>query len=172
MIRNKPAKPWKRSWWHCRKCGVHTGDNQEYYMVQDELWQWVIERWKIPADEYGEIGRCIGCLEQLLGRKLTRQDFTDCEVNRLDCWWNIKSPAMRAVAVMIDTHRGRHLGCHLRGQSGLANAARCRAPTPAILPQFFNEIVTLMLLWEEYCDTTSNGFSYSWFCEQVSKLAP
>ena len=26
--------------------------------------------------------------------------------------------------------------------------------------------VTLMLLWEEYCDTTSDGFSYSWFCEK------
>lgn len=25
--------------------------------------------------------------------------------------------------------------------------------------------VTLMLLWEEYCDTTANAFSYSWFCE-------
>src|SRR6476620_7267403 len=24
--------------------------------------------------------------------------------------------------------------------------------------------VTLMLLWEEYCDASSDGFSYSWFC--------
>jgi transposase len=26
--------------------------------------------------------------------------------------------------------------------------------------------VTLMLLWEEYCDKTADGFSYSWFCER------
>ena len=31
--------------------------------------------------------------------------------------------------------------------------------------------VTLMLLWEEYCDTTSDGFSYSWFCERYKKWA-
>jgi hypothetical protein len=88
----KKPKPWKRSRWHCRKCGVHTGDIREYYMLRDEIWQRVVERWKIPADEYGAIGGlCIGCFEQLLGRRLTKQDFTDCEVNRLDCSWNIKS---------------------------------------------------------------------------------
>ena len=26
--------------------------------------------------------------------------------------------------------------------------------------------VTLMLLWEEYCDASSDGFSYSWFCRR------
>lgn len=31
--------------------------------------------------------------------------------------------------------------------------------------------VTLMLLWEEYCDTTSGGFSYSWFCERYKEWA-
>ena len=31
--------------------------------------------------------------------------------------------------------------------------------------------VTLMLLWEEYCDTTSDGFSYSWFCERYKAWA-
>jgi transposase len=31
--------------------------------------------------------------------------------------------------------------------------------------------VTLMLLWEEYCDTTSDGFSYSWFCESYKQWA-
>jgi transposase len=33
-----------------------------------------------------------------------------------------------------------------------------------------------MLLWEEYCDSTSDGFSYSWFCERykewVGRLKP
>jgi transcriptional regulator with XRE-family HTH domain len=31
--------------------------------------------------------------------------------------------------------------------------------------------VTLMLLWEEYCDTTSDGFSYSWFRERYKEWA-
>jgi transposase len=31
--------------------------------------------------------------------------------------------------------------------------------------------VTLMLLWEEYCDTTCDGFSYSWFCERYKEWA-
>jgi transposase len=31
--------------------------------------------------------------------------------------------------------------------------------------------VTLMLLWEEYCDTRSDGFSYSWFCERYKEWA-
>jgi hypothetical protein len=86
----KPAKPWKRSRWHCRKCGVHTGS--EYYMLHDEVWQRVVDRWNIPTDEYGDIGMiCVSCFEQLLGRRLTREDFTDCEVNRLDASWNTRS---------------------------------------------------------------------------------
>jgi hypothetical protein len=31
--------------------------------------------------------------------------------------------------------------------------------------------VTLVLLWEEYCDTTSDSFSYSWFCERYKERA-
>jgi len=31
--------------------------------------------------------------------------------------------------------------------------------------------VTLMLLWEEYCDANSDGFSYSWFCERYKEWA-
>jgi len=31
--------------------------------------------------------------------------------------------------------------------------------------------VTLMLLWEEYCDKTADGFSYSWFCERYKEWA-
>jgi hypothetical protein len=89
---NKRAKPWRRSRWHCRKCGVHTGEKGEYYMLWDALWQGVIKRWKIPTDEYGDVGMiCVNCFEQLLGRRLTKQDFVDCEVNRLDASWNIKS---------------------------------------------------------------------------------
>lgn len=86
------AKPWKRSRGHCRKCGVNTRDIGEYYSLHNEVWQGVVDRWKIPADKYGNVGMiCIGCFEQLLGRRLTPQDFRDCEINRLDCQWNIKS---------------------------------------------------------------------------------
>jgi transposase len=28
-----------------------------------------------------------------------------------------------------------------------------------------------MLLWEEYCGTRSDGFSYSWFCERYKEWA-
>jgi hypothetical protein len=88
----KPTKPWKRSRWHCRKCGVHTSHIGEYYMLRDELWQGVVDRWKIPADERGQVGMiCVRCFEQLIGRRLTKRDFIDCELNRLDCQWNIKS---------------------------------------------------------------------------------
>ncbi len=31
--------------------------------------------------------------------------------------------------------------------------------------------VTLMLLWEEYCDANSDSFSYSWFCEHYKEWA-
>jgi hypothetical protein len=31
--------------------------------------------------------------------------------------------------------------------------------------------VTLMLLWEEYCDPNSDSFSYSWFCERYKEWA-
>jgi transposase len=31
--------------------------------------------------------------------------------------------------------------------------------------------VTLMLLWEEYCDTASDGFSYSWYFERYKEWA-
>ncbi len=31
--------------------------------------------------------------------------------------------------------------------------------------------VTLMLLWEEYCDASADSFSYSWFCERYKEWA-
>ena len=31
--------------------------------------------------------------------------------------------------------------------------------------------VTLMLLWEEYCDASSDSFSYAWFCERYREWA-
>jgi len=31
--------------------------------------------------------------------------------------------------------------------------------------------VSLILLWEEYCDSNSDSFSYSWFCERYNEWA-
>lgn len=82
-------KPWQRSRWICPKCGVHTGKNREYYSVHDELWDGVLDRWKL--NKYGNGMICIGCFEKLLGRYLNKHDFKDCEVNSLECVWNLKS---------------------------------------------------------------------------------
>lgn len=57
----------------CVDCGKDTSaDSRDYFMVKDELW-----------DKYG-VGRkllCVGCFEKRLGRKLRREDLTDCIVN-------------------------------------------------------------------------------------------
>jgi hypothetical protein len=68
---------------HCADCGVGTNTLDEYYMVQDELWEraWAGRRksWhgKVPGTEI----LCIGCLEKRIGRTLCRDDFTDVPAN-------------------------------------------------------------------------------------------
>src|SRR5262249_37676423 len=90
--RRKLANPGTLRRGDCRKCGINTHKINEYYMLHAELWQSVIDRWKITVDEYGEAGMlCIGCFESLLGRKLTKQDFSDAPINELDCPGFIKS---------------------------------------------------------------------------------
>lgn len=54
----------------CVDCQFDTFQN-EYYMVKDEIWP-------IGMDD-GML--CIDCLEKRLGRKLIKDDFTDCLVN-------------------------------------------------------------------------------------------
>jgi hypothetical protein len=73
---------------HCRRCGVNTSKIHEYYVLHDEIWDGVVTRWKLPLDRYGESGMmCVGCFEQLLGRRLTKGDFLDCPVNEpLGAW--------------------------------------------------------------------------------------
>jgi hypothetical protein len=53
----------------CHDCD---DDDIEYYMVQNDLWE-----------KYGcGLGMlCIDCLEERIGRKLTVEDFTDCNAN-------------------------------------------------------------------------------------------
>jgi hypothetical protein len=58
----------------CVDCGRNTGQIQEYYMVNDRLWD------KTAGKDKDKM-LCIGCLEKRLGRKLTPADFTDAPVN-------------------------------------------------------------------------------------------
>jgi hypothetical protein len=65
----------------CADCGG--GTHGEWYMVKESVWQlaWIGRRksyhGKIPGQEI----LCIGCLENRIGRTLTRQDFTDAPIN-------------------------------------------------------------------------------------------
>ena len=57
----------------CADCGKDTSEDlKDYFMVRDNLWA-----------EYG-VGRkllCMDCFEKRLGRKLRKEDLTDCIVN-------------------------------------------------------------------------------------------
>lgn len=59
----------------CMVCNMDTNITNEYYMVQDEIWNEVTKN----LDHDGML--CVGCLEDILGRKLTEKDFTNCPVN-------------------------------------------------------------------------------------------
>lgn len=60
----------------CMDCAMCTLCNDEYYMVQNELWSEAI------PEKHGMI--CIGCIEQRLGRLLTKDDFTDAPLNSMN----------------------------------------------------------------------------------------
>jgi len=90
----------------CSDCGLGTNTAGEWYMVHKHVWEqaWAGRRksWhgKIPGQEI----LCIGCLEERLGRSLTRQDFTDAPINDPDdCH---KSLRLR-VRLKRDVSRGR-----------------------------------------------------------------
>jgi hypothetical protein len=56
----------------CVDCKGCTYDNDEYYMVHDDLWQ-------TAGMDQGML--CIGCLETRLGRRLDSRDFTHYPIN-------------------------------------------------------------------------------------------
>jgi CHAD domain-containing protein len=61
----------------CKKCGVSTfHDNHNYYMVHNDIWN--------NAVEDKQVMLCIPCLEELIGRKLTYEDFTKAPVNEMN----------------------------------------------------------------------------------------
>jgi hypothetical protein len=58
----------------CLDCGVDTHAVDEWYMVRDDVW--------VAANPSQSGILCIGCLEDRLGRRLTRSDFTPCLGNK------------------------------------------------------------------------------------------
>lgn len=56
------------SLFNCMDCGIDTKEIHEYYMVRDEIWKAAIK-----DTENGML--CIRCLEERIGRLLTRDDF-------------------------------------------------------------------------------------------------
>ena len=58
--------------WCCVDCGKNTFQTDDYYMVK----QWIWEKFGV-----GHGMLCIGCLEKRMGRKLTKDDLTDCPLN-------------------------------------------------------------------------------------------
>lgn len=59
----------------CKTCSVDTGKIGEHYFINTDLWVAVTGSIKGMY--------CIGCFETLLGRKLTKKDFTDCHLNNV-----------------------------------------------------------------------------------------
>jgi hypothetical protein len=59
--------------WDCCTC---TLCNDEYYMVDNELWA-------LATEDFGGDGMlCIGCLEARIGDRLVASDFPDFPINR------------------------------------------------------------------------------------------
>jgi hypothetical protein len=63
----------------CADCGFDT-TTHEYYMVRNDVWAQAC-----PLDQH-DVFLCIGCLENRIGRTLTRWDFIDCPLNAHPDW--------------------------------------------------------------------------------------
>ena len=57
----------------CTDCNIDTLEIDEYYMVHDRIW--------VLATGNSKGMLCFDCLGARLGRELTEDDFTDCELN-------------------------------------------------------------------------------------------
>jgi hypothetical protein len=75
-------KKWPVCTTHCCDCGVGTFTIDEWYMVNDDLWEqaWCGRRKPWHAIDGQQI-LCIGCLEKRIGRTLCRADFLDLPIN-------------------------------------------------------------------------------------------
>lgn len=56
----------------CKDCKTNCSHIGEFYFIKTELWKSVARI---------DIILCIGCVEQRLGRKLDKSDFTQCYIN-------------------------------------------------------------------------------------------
>ena len=59
----------------CMDCHCCTNCNYEYYMVHDQVW--------LEANPRDKGMLCVGCLEQRLGKLLTKDDFTAAPINEI-----------------------------------------------------------------------------------------
>ena len=57
----------------CLDCGVNTALNNEYYMLEKEVWQEAV------PDLWGML--CLNCVELRLGRQLWPEDFMEAPLN-------------------------------------------------------------------------------------------
>lgn len=77
--RRRPA----RSTCPCADCATPTAPidgPSEWYAVSDTVWE--------SAGATPDAILCIGCLEDRLGRRLSRQDFPEALLNRPDYGWH------------------------------------------------------------------------------------
>jgi hypothetical protein len=67
----------------CADCCVGTFTIGEYYIVKDDVWEqaWAGRRKSWQRQVPGQEILCIGCLEQRLGRTLTKHDFDNVPIN-------------------------------------------------------------------------------------------
>jgi hypothetical protein len=56
---------------HCLDCGLDTIEAGEFYMVRNDVW---------PVSPMAGM-LCVGCLEERIGRRLRRDDFTSAPIN-------------------------------------------------------------------------------------------
>lgn len=70
----------------CIDCHENTHEIGEYYMVTDSVWT------KAGMTD-GML--CIGCLEDRIGRRLTKKDFPDYPINTEEMDWNTRSKRLK-----------------------------------------------------------------------------
>ena len=75
-------KQWPLCITNCCDCGAGTFTIDEWYMVNDDVWEQAWSGCRKPHHELlGQEILCIGCLEKRIGRTLCRTDFIDVPVN-------------------------------------------------------------------------------------------
>lgn len=75
---SQKAKKKNGKYFICHNCGFNCSTGGELFYLKDELW------WKIMGRRTVGGILCIDCCEKKLGRKLNRNDFTECYINRVN----------------------------------------------------------------------------------------